>query len=151
MKKITGRVQSGFHDANKWLRHFSEVYAEWLGTEIFPGSLNVETGRVFDWHDEEIIPFRQRFSLLPYGGERDIFMIPCRVIFPGRQLAWLWTTTTAADNRSDPTVVELIAPVGLRLSLGLVDGSEITIQYPEKWADNALHMDGDPAVLHPRQ
>jgi CTP-dependent riboflavin kinase len=135
MKKITGTVQSGFHDANRWLKHFSWVYTEWLGAEMFPGSLNIDIGYVFDWHDKELVPFRRRFSLLPYGGERDIFMIPCSITSPDHQSAWLWTTTNAADNRPNPTVIELIAHVGLRAHLGLVDGSKIEIQYPEEWAN----------------
>jgi CTP-dependent riboflavin kinase len=135
MKRLAGTVQTGCNDANRWLRRFSGVYAQWLGVELYPGSLNLDTGSHFDWHAAEILPFRRRFSLLPYGGERDIFMIPCSIVVPSRQSCWLWTTTTAADNRSDPTVVELVAPVCLRSSLGLVDGSQVTIQYPEEWAE----------------
>lgn len=36
----------------------------YIGQEIFPGSLNVDVGRPFDWHASDILPFRRRFSLL---------------------------------------------------------------------------------------
>ena len=55
MKRIAGTVQSGCNDASRWLRRFSAVYAQWLGTELYPGSLNIETGRRFDWHAAEIL------------------------------------------------------------------------------------------------
>ena len=140
MKKIIGTVQSGFNDASKWLTIFAEVYADWLGEPVFPGSLNIETGARFDWHAEDLLPYRRRFSLLPHGGERDLFMIPARIIRPDLQHCWLWTTTTAADNRHDPSVVELVAPVKLRETLGLDDGSCIEFEYPNEWANKTAHQ-----------
>jgi len=132
--KLTGTVQDGKNDAQKWLRLFAHVYESWLGQPIFPGSLNLDTGRHFDWHAPELLPHRRRFSLLPHGGERDLFMVPARIVHPGARACWLWTTTTAADWRDDPNVVELIAPVGLRDGLGLVTGVTVEVAYPEEWA-----------------
>ncbi len=51
MKILVGIVQDGKNDANRWLRQFADVYANWLGEYIFPGSLNIDTGQRFDWHD----------------------------------------------------------------------------------------------------
>jgi len=135
MKRITGIVQGGKNDANRWLRRFAGVYASWLGQDIFPGSLNIDTGTRFDWHAPDIVPFRRRFSLTPHGGERDLFIVPCTIVKPGVQSCWLWTTTTAADDRPDPSVVELIATVNLRGKLGLGDGAQIELEYPVEWAN----------------
>ena len=135
---LTGLVQDGRNDANVWLRRFEHVYTEWLGQRIFPGSLNVDTGRPFDWHAPGILSFRRRFSLTPHGGERDLFIVPCTVVYPGRQPCWLWTTTTAAEDRDDPNVVELIAPVQLRSHLGLSTGSKIEVEYPTEWANSRV-------------
>ena len=137
MKGLTGIVQDGENDASRWLRRFADVYANWLGVRIFPGSLNIDTGHRFDWHDADMLPFRRRFSLLPHGGERDLFMVPCEIVSPHRQPCWLWTTTTAADDRQDPNVVELIASLQLRSCLGLMTGSKIELEYPKDWANNA--------------
>lgn len=137
MTRLTGIVQDGKNDANRWLRQFADVYAEWLGERIFPGSLNVDTGQRFDWHDAGLLPFRRRFSLLPHGGERDLFIVPCEIVSPRRQPCWLWSTTTAADDREDPNVVELIASIQLRSCLGLRTGSTIELEYPRNWANQA--------------
>jgi CTP-dependent riboflavin kinase len=138
---LTGTVQDGKNDANRWLRRFAAVYESWLGQPIYPGSLNLDTGRPFDWHAPELLPHRRRFSLVPHGGERDLFMVPARIVRPGEQRCWLWTTTTAAEYRDDPNVVELIAPVRLRDSLGLTTGSQVEIIYPETRTGP-----GDPAA-----
>jgi CTP-dependent riboflavin kinase len=135
MKKLIGIVQDGRNNANIWLRRFTHVYAAWLGQEIFPGSLNVDIGRPFDWHASDLLPFRRKFSLAPHGGERDLFIVPCTVTHPGKQACWLWTTTTTADNRDNPNVVELVASVHLRSRLGLTTGSRIEAEYPEEWQD----------------
>jgi len=134
MTILTGTVQDGKSDANVWLRRFAGVYAEWLGRDIFPGSLNVATSASFDWSSPHLLPARRRFSLFPHGGERDLFMIPCTIVGLKEQPCWLWTTTTAAENRPDPTVVEIISSVGLRATLTLKTGSTIAIEYPGDWA-----------------
>ncbi|MFC1452164.1 DUF120 domain-containing protein [Verrucomicrobiota bacterium] len=140
MMRLVGTVQDGKDDANIWLRRFAGVYSGWLGQEIFPGSLNIDTGSPFDWHASDILPFRHRFSLIPHGGERDLFIVPCTIVQPGTQSCFLWTTTTAADGRDDPNVVELIAAVHLRTHLSLSDGSQVELEYPKDWAKN---MDDD--------
>ena len=140
--RLSGTVRDGKNDANRWLRRFAAVYEFWLGQPVFPGSLNLDTGRPFDWHTPELLPHRRRFSLLPHGGERDLFMVPARIVRPGEQPCWLWTTTTAADDRDDPQVVEVIATVGLRGSLGLTTGSRVEIVYPEEWAGHGRGLRG---------
>jgi CTP-dependent riboflavin kinase len=130
---LCGIVRDGKNDANKWLSRFANVYTQWLGQPIYPGSLNIDTGIPFDWHAPAILPFRKRFSLIPHGGDRDIFMVPCRIVQPSEYPCWLWSTTSSADNSDTPNVVELIAPVQLRKHLCLKTGSSIKIKYPCEW------------------
>ncbi|HEY2378066.1 MAG TPA: hypothetical protein VGH98_18975 [Gemmatimonadaceae bacterium] len=40
---------------------------------------------------------------------------------------WLWTPTTAARDRPDPWVIEIIAAVNLRATYGLVDGASLEV------------------------
>ncbi|HKW12722.1 MAG TPA: hypothetical protein VJO33_20205 [Gemmatimonadaceae bacterium] len=42
--------------------------------------------------------------------------------------AWLWTPTTAARNRSDPWVIEIVAGRNLRDAFGLTNGSIVEVQ-----------------------
>jgi len=97
MKGLSGVVSDGVSDASKWLQKFSSIYEEWLGVNIYPGSLNLDIDYAFDWYSSELLDYRRQFSLLPHGGERDIFMIPCRIVEPGIQTCWLWTTTRGAE------------------------------------------------------
>lgn len=131
--RLVGVVQDGKHDAQLWLARFAAAYEQWLGEPIFPGSLNLDIGKAFDWQAADLLPFRRTFSLKPFGGERDLYIVPSRITLPREQPAYLWTTTTAADNRPDPEVVELIASVKLRDILGLATGSTVEILYPEAW------------------
>jgi CTP-dependent riboflavin kinase len=139
--KMTGIVQDGENNANVWLRRFALVYERWLAGPIYPGSLNLNIGRPFDWSAADLIPFRRTFSLRPHGGERDLYIVPCRIVFPGEQPAFLWTTTTAATEREDPEVVELISSACLRSALALKTGSKVEIDYPLHWGQSDDGLD----------
>jgi len=127
---LTGRVQPGKGDASRWLARFNAAYSRKLGTPVFPGSLNVALPHTFDWHALELQPYVVWFGREEYGGERDILLLPCRLRSLGGQPAFLWTPTTAARDRPDPWVVEIVAPVGLRATFGLRDGDEVVIELP---------------------
>ena len=124
---LRGRVQSGKGDAARWLSKFNEAYAHKTGMAVFPGSLNVALDRAFDWSAAELQPLIVPFAREEYGGERDILLVPCTLRNLRAQPAFLWTTTTAANGREDPWVVEIIAPVGLRETFRLRDGDEVEI------------------------
>lgn len=61
------------------------------------------------------------------SGKGDILLVPC-ILNLAMQPAWLWTPTTAARERVDPWVVEIIAATNLRSTFGLVDGSIVEVQ-----------------------
>ena len=130
MSCLRGQVQGGKGDASRWLHRFNEAYSAKVGMPIFPGSLNVVLESPFNWFQAELQAHRIWFGKEEYGGERDIWLIPCVLPNLQAQKAYLWSTTTAASSREDAHVVEIIAPVGLRSSFGLSDGDWIEIQLP---------------------
>ena len=125
---LRGRVQPGKNDASHWLDKFNEPYSKKTGMAIFPGSLNLALNENFDWfkpaYQAKIIWFGKE----EYGGERDILLLPCKLINLGNKNAFLWTPTTAARHRPDPWVVEIITDVKLREVYGLTDGSPVEIE-----------------------
>lgn len=128
---LKGQVQKGYGDASRWLNLFNEAYSSKIGIPIFPGSLNVALkNHLFDWFQPELFAHRIWFGKEEYGGERDIWMVPCILTNLQEQEAYLWSTTTAAASREDKNVVEIIASIGLRSEFGLSDGDWIDIQLP---------------------
>ena len=126
--RLIGRVQSGKGDASRWLSKFNAAYSHKVGVPVFPGSLNIALPSPFDWFAPEIIRRTIAFDRAEYGGERDILLVPCLLVNLARQRAWLWTPTTAAHDRHDPWVIELIADLNLRDTYGLVDGSTVEVE-----------------------
>ena len=127
---IEGQVRSGKGDAARWLSRFNAEYSRKLGMPVFPGSLNVALREPFDWFAADLQRHVVWFGREEYGGERDILLLPCTLPNLQAQRAFLWSTTTAAQDRDDPRVVEIVASVGLRASYGLRDGDLIVIELP---------------------
>jgi riboflavin kinase len=123
-----GYLQSGKNDASRWLEMFNEAYSAKTGIAIFPGSLNLALDNTFDWfspiYQNQIIQFKKS----EYGGERDILLLPCTLLSLGKRKAFFRTTTTAARDRPDPHVVEVITDVKLRDAYGLSDGSRVEFE-----------------------
>jgi len=126
--QLEGRVQSGQGDAARWLSLFNAAYSKKVGMPIFPGSLNLGLPEPFDWFAPDIERRTVRFDGTEYGGERDILLVPCVLQNLANEPAWLWSTTTAARDRSDPWVIEVIAAKNLRESFGLKDGALIEVK-----------------------
>jgi riboflavin kinase, archaea type len=124
---IRGRVQSGTSQAAHWLSLFNAAYARKLGIPIFPGSLNVALDAPFDWFDERWTTAVITFCREEYGGERDILLLPCSLSAAPDVPAFLWSTTTAAQDPRDRLLAEVIAPVGFRTTYGLKDGDAVAI------------------------
>ena len=127
---LAGKVQAGFGDASRWLNLFNAAYSEKLGMRVFPGSLNIALDNVFHWFDARYEDHRIWFGREEYGGERDILLIPCKLVSLDHRKAFLWTPTTAAKDRPDPWVVEIVADVNLRDRFGLQDGDVVEISVP---------------------
>jgi CTP-dependent riboflavin kinase len=126
--RLTGRVQSGKGDASHWLSRFNAAYSRKIGAPVFPGSLNIALNFHFDWLAPDIVRRTIAFNRAEYGGERDILLVPCVLPNLAMQFAWLWTPTTAARDRPDPWVVEMIASINQRARFGLKDGSIVDVQ-----------------------
>ena len=127
-------MQEGIGDASYWLNKYSDAYQLWTGMTIIPGSLNVHLSTKFDWNDIGIEPFKKIFSLAPYGGNRDICLIPCEIYKEenDKVYGFAWATTNAV-NDPDDRVIEIISSVRLREVLQLPDGSIVTINIPVSW------------------
>jgi CTP-dependent riboflavin kinase len=124
---LSGRVQSGKGDAGRWLALFNTAYSRKTGMPVFPGSLNVALDAPFDWFAPAIEERTIWFGRDEYGGERDILLLPCVLTNLNAERAMLWTPTTAARNRPDSWVVEIIAGVNLRGTYSLADGYVVEI------------------------
>ena len=127
---LAGKVQAGFGDASRWLNLFNAAYSQKLGMLVFPGSLNIALDDVFHWFDARYEDHRIWFGREEYGGERDILLLPCKLVSLDHRKAFLWTPTTAARDRRDPWVVEIVADVNLRDRFGLRDGDVVEISVP---------------------
>lgn len=125
---VVGRVQAGKGDASRWLGRFNAAYSRKLGMPVFPGSLNLALDHPFDWFAPALQPAIRWFGREEYGGERDILLLPCRLRTPADVPGFLWTPTTAARDRPDPWVVEVVAAVGLRATYGLRDGDAVVLE-----------------------
>jgi CTP-dependent riboflavin kinase len=112
------------------LKLFNAAYSEKLGMPVFPGSLNIALDHLFDWFDAHYEAHRICFGREEYGGERDILLLPCQLVSLDHRRAFLWTPTTAARDRRDPWVVEIVADVNLKDHFGLQDGDVIEIRVP---------------------
>jgi len=131
---LAGKVQAGLGDAARWLKLFNTAYSEKLGMPVFPGSLNMALDHVFNWFDARYQAHRIWFGREEYGGERDILLLPCELVSLDHRAAFLWTPTTAAKDRPDPWVVEVVSDVHLRDHFGLRDGDVVEIRIPSSGA-----------------
>ena len=95
---------------------------------VYPGSLNLALDAPFDWFAPDVVRRTLHFDRVEYGGERDILLVPCILSNLQGEPAWLWTTTTAADHRSDPWIVEVIAGRHLRSAFQLADGAPVIVE-----------------------
>lgn len=132
--KIQGVVQEGEGNASYWLSKYSDVYQLWTGMKLIPGSLNLNLGAAFDWKNSSVEPFKKIYSLIPYGGNRDICLIPCEIYKDEKDkiYGFAWATTKAA-NDVDYRVLEIISAVRLREVLQLDNGVMVTIDIPVPW------------------
>jgi CTP-dependent riboflavin kinase len=127
---LQGRLQSGKGDASHWLRLFNAAYSRKLQMPVHPGSLNLALEHTFDWFAARYQPHIIWFDRAEYGGERDILLLPCKLVDFESRKAFLWTPTTAARSRPDPWVVELVCDIGLRETYGLQDGDVLAVELP---------------------
>jgi CTP-dependent riboflavin kinase len=127
---LAGKVQAGFGEASRWLKLFNAAYSEKLGMSVFPGSLNIALDHVFNWFDARYEAQTIWFGREEYGGERDILLLPCELVSLDYRKAFLWTPTTAARDRRDPWVVEIVANINLRNHFGLQDDDVVEIKVP---------------------
>jgi hypothetical protein len=79
-ERLIGRVQPGKGDASRWLSRFNAAYTRKVGMPVFPRSLNLALPHVFDWSAPAIRRRTVWFGREEYGGERDVLLVPCRLV-----------------------------------------------------------------------
>ena len=129
---LAGEVQAGFGAASHWLKLFNTSYSQKLGMSVFPGSLNIALDHAFNWFEAHYEPDTIWFGREEYGGERDILLLPCELVSLDHRKAFLWTPTTAARDRQDPWVIEIVADINLRNHFGLQDSDVVEIRVPTR-------------------
>jgi CTP-dependent riboflavin kinase len=127
---LSGKVQAGPGDASRWLNLFNAAYSKKLGISLFPGSLNIALDHVFNWFDARYEAHRILFDREEYGGQRDVLLLPCELVTLDHRGAFWRTPTTAARDRRDPWVVEVVSDVNLRGHFDLQDGDVVEIRVP---------------------
>jgi len=132
--QLNGFVQAGVGNAAYWLEKNADAYCLWTGMKLVPGSLNVQLPSKFDLSSPDIAPFKRVHSLVPFGGNRDICLVPCEIFADesNRIYAFAWATTFAA-NEADYHVLEIVSDIHLRTALGLQDGMKVSIEIPLPW------------------
>ena len=123
---LCGCVQSGQNDASHWLNLYNDAYSLKTGMSIFPGSLNLFLDHKFNWRDAKYQPFIIWFGREEMGGERDILLLPCRLLNLDKRKAFLWTTTNLEDEGSQ--IIEIITDVKLRDEYKVSDGDFVEVE-----------------------
>lgn len=134
-----GEVFSGLGRGAYYVGHpgFRKRFAELLGYEPFPGTLNLRLST------KDEINARTRLRSAPgnstegftFGG-REFSSVKC---FEGAMRGQAVVLTIPKITEYDDSVLEIIAPVKLRDSLALIDGQSVTVSL---WTDLLLDKDG---------
>lgn len=123
-----GRVFTGLGEGGYYisLRGYAKQFQEALGFVPFPGTLNLRLS------DPKQVEERRRLKVLPgievlgfRDGQRTFGPVKCfRAKISGRHRG---AVLAIERTHYDSTVLEVIAPIGLRRVLGLRDGDECTV------------------------
>ncbi len=118
-EQLPGRVVGGLGALSGYITQYADVYAEAVGVALVPGSLNVALDRPWSMRAPEI---RLAADLVGVG----VGLVAARV-----NGVDCWVFRTDKNNRGEGDhgidVVELVAAVHLRTTLGLEDGDELVI------------------------
>lgn len=123
---LRGRVVSGQGEGQHYISRegYHEQFREKLGFEVFPGTLNIKLERPFDPTGLRMIEIE---GFLDEG--RTFGRCCCyRVNVQGINAA----IVRPARSRYPPDLVEVVAPISLRSSLGLADGDEVMLMLEER-------------------
>lgn len=118
---VRGRITTGLGEGQYYisLEGYRRQFNQKLGFDPFPGTLNVKLGEPFVPPEQDAIKVEGfRDDNRTFGGCKcykvSIRGIRCAIIRPDR-------------TSYSPTLVEIIAPVNLRKSLGVTDGDEVEV------------------------
>jgi riboflavin kinase len=125
--KVSGKLFSGMNAGEEYLSKepYQERFQEILGFKPFPGTLNLrvdeeEVEEIREMDSERLESFEHEET--EYSG-MDIY----RCEINGVEAAYLDLDITDYEDN----VIEVIAPIGLRDLLGLEDGDDVEVEFPE--------------------
>ncbi|GAA4209326.1 DUF120 domain-containing protein [Actinocatenispora rupis] len=119
MVVLHGRVASGIGDFGRWAERYRDVYAEYTGMALYPGSLNVVLTEPWSLPAERIHVAADEVGT-------GVNLVPCRVF---DRPAFLMRTDRNEHGTGDHprTVLEIVADVRLRDLFGLADGDPVEV------------------------
>lgn len=102
------------------MRKYHEAYEATAGIALYPGSLNMVVER----------PWRlpaQRLRIDASLTGVNVNLVPCTLL--GTEAFIFRTDLGDAETPFPPYTLEIVSPIPLRATFGLVDGDEIEIEY----------------------
>ena len=120
--ELTDKVQSGLGDYGRWIAKFADAYFNVTGLMLFPGTLNVELPRAYNFPEHCL-----RLDRSDYPGDVNVSIVPCRIF--GRRAVILRTEANQDGTGPHPrTLIEVATDIQLRVAHGLEDGDEVTVE-----------------------
>ncbi len=124
MRRLRGKVVSGFGDFGQWIHRLNGLYEQKTGMRLYPGTLNVELPSEYALPAEVI-----RLEAEEYGGAVSVSLVPCRIF--GRPAFLLRTDRNDSGAGPHPrNIVEIAADVRLRDEYQLRDGDDVEVELP---------------------
>ncbi len=120
--RLRGRIVSGIGDGAKYVSIYRDVIRKKLGIEPYPGTLNIDVGANIYRRIAELEPI---VIPPPSDNYRLVLAYPARLIYNGRGVDGYIVIPCATVHPGN--IIEFIAPICLRKSLGLRDNDIVDI------------------------
>lgn len=124
MRRLRGKVVSGFGNFGQWIERLSDLYEQKTGMRLYPGTLNVELPSEYSLPADVI-----RLEGEEYGGTVSVSIVRCRIF---DRPAFL-LRTDRNDSGAGPharNIVEIASDVRLRDRYQLQDGDWVEVELP---------------------
>ncbi len=121
---LRGKVCKGFGEGGKYVtrRPYIDYFAKELGSDPFPGTLNVSVGQGYEEISSLCPPARVEFGT----GSGALLVWRGKISAGGRAVADVLILRPVLSRHS-PDVIEVVSPANLREELGLGNGATVTL------------------------
>ena len=126
---LEGTVFTGLGEGAYYIskEHYSSQIVEKLGFEAYPGTLNLKLSGDYDVKTRMELDAYPAIELKGFKNEDRTFgLVKCYPAVIGNKVKG--ALITALRSHYDTSVVEIIAPVCLRKTLGLKDGNKVKVE-----------------------